>query len=185
MTRSSEHESEQGMEINAIAMLKKDHHKVARLFEDFERATEANRASIATQIFNELEVHAALEEEIFYPAVRDGVDLRSLMEEEELDEEERADDDESPDEDEESEDIIAVSVEEHHEVRNLIIQLRSMDPASKEFTELLGELREAVQDHVAEEEDLILPAAQMKLDVESLGAEMAQRRIALVSSMAA
>jgi len=183
MTNSSEQE----MEVNAVLMLKKDHQKVAQLFEDFERATEASRGSIATQIFNELEVHATLEEEIFYPAVRDGVDLASLMEEEEeedLDEDDTADD-ESLDEDDESEDIIAVSVEEHQEVRDLIMHLRSMDPASREFADLLAELREAVQDHVAEEEDLILPAAQMKLDVESLGAEMQQRRIALVSSMAA
>ena len=180
MTNSSEQE----MEVNAVLMLKKDHQKVAQLFEDFERATEASRGSIATQIFNELEVHATLEEEIFYPAVRDGVDLASVMEEEELDEDDTADD-ESPDEDDGSEDIIAVSVEEHQEVRDLIMHLRSMDPASREFADLLAELREAVQDHVAEEEDLILPAAQMKLDVESLGAEMQQRRIALVSSMAA
>ena len=172
------------MEINAVAMLRKDHQKVAQLFEEFERSTQADRRAIATQIFNELEVHATLEEEIFYPAVRDGVDLGSLMEEEEIDEDDMGDE-ESPEEDDESEDIIAVSVEEHQEVRDLIKQLRDMDPGSSEFEELLAELREAVQDHVAEEEDLILPAAQMKLDVESLGTQMEQRRIALVSSMAA
>jgi hemerythrin superfamily protein len=180
MMKASEHE----IEVNAVAMLKKDHQKVAQLFEQFERSTERDRPSIATQIFNELDVHATLEEEIFYPAVRDGVDLASLMEEEEIDEDEPADE-ESSEDDDESEDIIAVSIEEHKEVRELIKRLRNMDPASKEFAELFAELREAVQDHVAEEEDLILPAAQMKLDVESLGTEMEQRRIALVSSMAA
>jgi hemerythrin superfamily protein len=184
MTKSSEQDSQQEMEVNAVAMLKKDHQKVAQLFEEFERSPEADRASIATQIFNELEVHATLEEEIFYPAVRDGVDLGSLMEEEELDEDDAADD-ESPEEDDESEDIIAVSIEEHQEVRDLIKQLRKMDPSAKEFVEVFAELREAVQDHVAEEEDLILPAAQMKLDVETLGTQMEQRRITLVSSMAA
>jgi hemerythrin superfamily protein len=170
MMKSSEQDSEQEMEVDAVTMLKKDHQKVAQLFEEFERATEGDRPSIAIQIFNELEVHAALEEEIFYPAVRDGADLVSLMEEEELDEDDTADD-ESPEEDDD-EDIIAVSVEEHQELRDLIKQLRNMDPASKEFAELLAELREAIQDHVAEEEDLILPAAQMKLDIESLGTEM-------------
>jgi iron-sulfur cluster repair protein YtfE (RIC family) len=157
---------------------------VAQLFEEFERAAEADRRSIATQIFNELEVHATLEEEIFYPAVRDGVDIDSLMEEEidevDTDEEETVEDD-----DDESDEIIAMSFEEHQSVRDLMKQLKDMDAASVEFPDLMAELKEAVEDHVAEEEELILPAAQLTLDLESLGTQMEQRRITLVSSMAA
>jgi len=177
-------QNEQEAEVNAVAMLKKDHQKVAQLFEQLERSAEADRRSIVTQIFNELEVHTTLEEEIFYPAVHDGVDMDSLLEEEDIDESD-TEDEETIEDDDERDDMIAVSIEEHQEMRDFIKRLRDMDPACDEAKEGLAELKEAVQDHVAEEEELIFPAAELKLDLESLGIQIEQRLITLVSSAAA
>src|SRR5207245_2044942 len=62
---------------------------------------------------------------------------------------------------------------------------RAIAPQSDDYKTRFGELKEAVLDHVSEEEELIFPAARLNLDVNALGEQMQQRRIALVSSMAA
>ena len=55
--------------MNAIELLKADHAKVQELFRQYEKAGERSR-EIAEQIFTEIEIHATLEEELFYPALR-------------------------------------------------------------------------------------------------------------------
>ena len=70
-------------------------------------------------------------------------------------------------------------------VKDLIKQLKAMDAQSNDYKERFAELKEAVLDHASEEEELIFPAARLKLDLNALGNEMQQRRIALASSMAA
>jgi len=173
-------------EPNAVDMLKKDHEDVTKLFEQFERAAAADRQPIANQIFSALDIHAALEEEIFYPAVREQVDFDEVMEEEELEGGGTATEEaETEEEADESDDIIAVSYQEHQMVKDLIKQLKTMDAQSSDYKERFAELKEAVLDHASEEEELIFPAAKLKLDVNALGNEMQQRRIALASSMAA
>ena len=180
-------------DVNAVDMLKKDHQTVTDLFDQLERA-EANQCqAIATQIFNELTVHSILEEEIFYPAVREHVDFHDVLEDEEVDAEEASSDDEEDvdedmegeESDDDSDDIIAISYEEHQIVKALIEELKAMDAQSGDYKTRFGELKEAVLDHASEEEELIFPAARLKLDVIALGDQMQQRRIALVSSMAA
>jgi Hemerythrin HHE cation binding domain. len=173
-------------EPNAVDMLKKDHQDVTQLFEQCERAAAADRQPIANQIFNALDVHTILEEEIFYPAVREQVDFDEVLEEEELESEEASTEEvESEEEADESDDIIALSYQEHQMVKDLIKQLKTMDVQSSDYKERFAELKEAVLDHASEEEELIFPAARLKLDLNALGNEMQQRRIALVSSMAA
>ena len=173
-------------EPNAVDMLKKDHEDVTQLFEQFERAAAADRQPIAKQIFSALDIHATLEEEIFYPAVREQVDFDEVMEEEELEDGGTATEEvEIEEEADESDDIIAVSYQEHQMVKDLIKQLKAMDAQSNDYKERFAELKEAVLDHASEEEELIFPAARLKLDLNALGNEMQQRRIALASSMAA
>lgn len=65
---------------DAIALLKADHRKVEELFEKFENARTSNKRAIAEQICNELKVHAAIEEEIFYPAVSGEVEADTMNE---------------------------------------------------------------------------------------------------------
>jgi hemerythrin superfamily protein len=173
-------------EPNAVDMLKKDHQDVTQLFEQFEQAAAAERQPIANQIFNALDVHTILEEEIFYPAVREQVDFDEVLEEEELEGEEASTEEVESEEDaDESDDIIALSYQEHQMVKDLIKQLKTMDVQSSDYKERFAELKEAVLDHASEEEELIFPAARLKLELNALGHEMQQRRIALVSSMAA
>lgn len=173
-------------EPNAVDMLKKDHQDVTGLFEQAERASAAERQAITTQIFNALDIHSILEEEIFYPAVREQVDFDQVMEEDELEgEETSAEDVETDDEADEGEDIIAVSYQEHQMVKDLIKQLKTMDADSSDYKERFAELKDAVLDHASEEEELIFPAASLKLNLTALGKEMQQRRIALAASMAA
>ncbi|WP_447986146.1 hemerythrin domain-containing protein [Nitrospira sp. Nam74] len=177
---------------NAVDMLKKDHETVTDLFGQFERAEVGERQAIATQIFNELTLHTILEEEIFYPAVREHINFEDVIEDEEVseeasstEEEEELDEDMDVEESDDSDDIIAVSYEEHQIVKDLIQELKGMDAQSADYKTRFGELKDAVLDHVSEEEELIFPAARLKLDVNALGEQMQQRRIAVASSMAA
>src|SRR4051812_36649178 len=67
---------------NAIALLKADHNKVKGLFDDFEDAdNESEKKEICQQVIKELKLHSAIEEEIFYPAVRKQIDEEDLMDE--------------------------------------------------------------------------------------------------------
>ena len=161
---------------DAVQMIKADHQKVKALFSQIESSAQEDRRTLATQLFNELEVHALLEEEIFYPAVRDGIDLKELAGMEGAE-----DDDEA---DMEGEDIITLSYEEHRAVKDLIQEMKRMDSASPEYGERLEELKDDVLNHASEEEDVILPAAAMKLDVEALGRQMQTRKIELVAALA-
>ena len=84
----------------AIALLKKDHDTVKDLFDKFEKAEgRPAKKKIVTQALTELKIHAALEEEIFYPAVRKPV----------------------------GNDIINEADEEHHVAKVLIAELEEMD----------------------------------------------------------
>lgn len=65
---------------DAIALLKADHRKVERLFEKFESARSTAKQAIAEQICTELKVHTAIEEEIFYPALKGKIEEDSLNE---------------------------------------------------------------------------------------------------------
>ena len=72
-------------EQGAIEMLMADHKKVKKLFSDFKKlkddGSNEEKAAIVDRICNELKVHAAIEEEIFYPAVRKSIDDSDLMDE--------------------------------------------------------------------------------------------------------
>src|ERR1044071_9977272 len=60
---------------NAIAMLKSDHQKVKELFDKFEKSkNSASQAKIAASAIQELKVHATIEEELFYPSVRQQIE---------------------------------------------------------------------------------------------------------------
>lgn len=65
---------------DAIALLKADHRKVEELFEKFETARSGSKQAIAEQICNELKIHTAIEEEIFYPALKGKIEDDTLNE---------------------------------------------------------------------------------------------------------
>lgn len=143
-----------------IALLKEDHDKVKKLFDEFEQATnKRSKHRIAREALVELEVHAGIEEEIFYPAFQ------------------------AESEAEESESIVIEAEEEHHVVHVLIEELKSMpDDDEGRFEAKFTVLAENVRHHIKEEEDEMLPKAKKlgKERLQELGAEMASRKQELV-----
>jgi hypothetical protein len=137
----------------AIAILKKDHDVVKDLFEKFEKADAlAQKEKIIAKAVHELKIHAAIEEEIFYPAVRKQVET----------------------------DMMNEADEEHHVARVLIAELdsgrRDNDHRHAKFTVLA----ENVRHHIKEEENELLPKAKaLDIDFMALGQLMLDRKAAL------
>jgi hypothetical protein len=135
---------------HAISILMKDHDKVKDLFDKFESAgSTAEKERIIREAVTELKIHAVIEEEIFYPAVRKAV----------------------------GSDIMNEADEEHHVARLLIAELdrdgRGNDHRNAKFTVLA----ESVRHHIKEEEGEMLPKSkQMDIDFEALGRRMLQRK---------
>jgi hypothetical protein len=191
---------------DAIQLLKADHKQVRKLFEQFHGASDDEKGSIASRLFTELDIHSKLEEELFYPAVQskleslgyetqgNGLDVTDDGEidpesESGLDEIDGAELEELDDEEEEEaeSEIITAAYDSHSMVKDLIQQLRTLDPKSSDYRDLLTELEDAVIEHVTEEEDAILPLAAAQLDVQTLGMTMQRRKddLSSQSSLAA
>lgn len=145
----------------ATRMIRMDHAYVMAQFHKLEPGTQHTvRAAIVRSICNALEIHAQLEEEIFYPALRS-----AGMSSPELEK----------------------SVPEHDEMRSLIDQLRSAEEASDEQCEALNKLMNAVMHHVADEETKLLPMAEQQMAPEvlaDLGARMTRRRMEIAKPRA-
>lgn len=115
----------QGEFTDAIALLKADHRKVEDLFEQFEKASAASsKQKICHQICVELKIHATIEEEIFYPA------LRGKIEDDTLDE----------------------AYVEHDGAKVLINDLESSGPDADFYDAKVKVLSEEIKHHVKEEE---------------------------------
>lgn len=152
--------------MNALDLLKSDHDTVRTMFEEFRSAHESDdtetMARICEDVFAELEVHTAIEEEIFYPAVRraGGEDLGETTDE---------------------------SVEEHHVVDLLMAEIRGLDAGDDAFVAKMTVLMENVEHHASEEEDEMFPQVRQLLDeqrLEELGAELEQAKAShILSSM--
>lgn len=144
----------------AIMMLKQDHERVKDLFKRFEKADEAGDEqkckAIADKALQELRVHATVEEELFYPAVRQQID----------------------DED----GIMDEADEEHHAAKVLIAELELMSGSEEHYRAKFLVLAEMVQHHIKEEEGLMFrEAAGTEIDFEALGERMAARKAELES----
>jgi hypothetical protein len=110
---------------DAIALLKADHRKVEELFEKYEGATgEATKKKLATQICNELKIHAMIEEEIFYPAVRGKVE----------------------------DDLMDEAYVEHDGAKVLINDIMAGNPGDDFYDAKVTVLSEEIKHHVKEEE---------------------------------
>ena len=146
--------------VDPIAMLKADHDEVKALFDKFESAKSAPpKIKAARQAIMELKIHAAIEEEIFYPAFGEH--------------------------EKQSEDILLESEEEHHVQHVLIGELDGMDDDAEHFDAKFTVLAENVRHHIQEEETEMLPkAAKMPAEVlADLGEKMKERKEALKKEM--
>ena len=137
--------------MNAFELLKKDHKKVSDLFKQLEDTTERavkTREELFTKLKQELEIHARIEEQIFYPAIKEA---------------------------EETREITLEAIEEHNVVKQLLSELESTPVEDEVWTAKLTVLKENVEHHVEEEEGEMFKDAQKVLSaeqVEELGARM-------------
>ena len=144
---------------DATALLKADHKLVASLFADYE-ATNSNskKKQLVAQICKELSIHAQVEEEIFYPAVQ-----KALKDHE----------------------MVPEATVEHATLKELIAQIKDIEPDGDMFDAKVKVLSEYVTHHVKEEEGEMFPEAKnTKLDLLELGAQMAERKIQLSNKYA-
>lgn len=138
-------------------MIRFDHSHVMVTFHQYTRdKSPAVRKALAETICDALEIHATLEEEIFYPVMRT-----------------------QPHDDK----VMDKSEPEHDEMRRVIAAIRATDPKSPRYDELVFELMRDVVHHVADEETVLLPEAERDLTkdrLSELGTTMTRRRLELL-----
>jgi hemerythrin superfamily protein len=84
--------------------------------------------------------------------------------------------------DEEPDDALATAYDDHQAVKQMILQLRSMEAGGEDFDRMMAELQSLVLNHVEEEEEVIFPEARLALDIDLLGRAMQQRKQELLAS---
>jgi hypothetical protein len=142
---------------DAIALLKADHRKVEDLFEQFESAKPASQAKIAQQICNELKIHTMIEEEIFYPALRDKIE----------------------------EDTLNEAYVEHDGAKVLVNDIMASSPEDDYFEAKVKVLSEEIKHHVREEEmpkeGMFAQAREAGVDLVALRDQLLARKEELLS----
>jgi hemerythrin superfamily protein len=142
-------------------MIRFDHSHVMVTFHQYSRDKRPSvKKALAETICDALEIHATLEEEIFYPAMRPKAHDQRVMEK---------------------------SEPEHDEMRTVIAQIRRTDPKSPRYDELVFELMRDVVHHVADEETVLLPEAEQTMTkdrLSELGGQMNVRRLQLLAPKA-
>jgi len=134
--------------MNVFELLKNDHEKVSRIFEQLESAPASDASSrrqLFVQLKQELDLHTHAEETIFYPVLKQAAATREIT----LD-----------------------AYEEHQEVKNLLAELEGLPMDDEEWQDILVELRENVEHHVEVEENEMFEQAREILSpaqIEELG----------------
>jgi hemerythrin-like domain-containing protein len=146
---------------DAITLLKDDHAKVSKMFEQYDKLGDkalAKKEALSKKICKELKIHTQIEEEIFYPATREAL----------------------PKED----DLLDEAQVEHDGAKGLIAQLESMKPGDDLYDAKVTVLSEYIKHHVKEEqEDMFPKVRKTKLDLKELGMRMAFRKAELAKQL--
>ena len=132
--------------MDALTLLKQDHKTVNALFRKYEKLGDrafVSKREVVDQIIEELSVHAVIEEQVFYPAVK-GIS-------------------------EDLKDHVLESLEEHHVVKWVLDELVSLDPEHERFDAKVTVLIENVRHHVKEEETEFFPEVREVLGRKVLG----------------
>jgi hemerythrin superfamily protein len=139
--------------MNAIDLLKKQHKEVKALFKKIEKTENGRqRRQLMDQVVTALEGHAAIEEEMFYPAVRE-LDTKK------------------------AEEMVDEAYEEHHVVKLVLRELPEVDPDDERFEAKMTVLSELVEHHADEEEKEMFKTAKKlgKEQLDELGMRMEER----------
>lgn len=148
--------------MHALDLLKDDHRTVKDLFEKV-RSTESDekKLELFAKIKEEIDVHTHIEEEIFYPAVKEAESL---------------------------EDIVAEGVEEHHQADVLMREIEALSLGSDKLDPKLKVLMESVEHHIREEEEEMFPKVREEFsgaELEDLGKDLKQEKQKFKKSMGA
>jgi predicted nucleic acid-binding protein len=145
----------EGDGMNAIELLTDDHARLKKLMKRLEDTSDTairTREDLFTTIRNELTVHELVEEELFYPALKEHPRAR---------------------------DIVLEGYEEHHVVDVLLAEMTNLPFDDEAWAAKFTVMRENVEHHVEEEEDDMFKKARAVFDrseLEMLGAAMAARK---------
>jgi hypothetical protein len=139
--------------MNATTLLKQQHKEVRDLFKKIGKTEEAEpRRRLLEEIGNALKGHTTIEEEIFYPAVRDTGTAKA-------------------------EEMVDEAFEEHHVVDLVLAELPNIDPEDERFAAKMTVLSELVDHHAKEEEKEMFKLAQKlgRAELVELGKRMESR----------
>ena len=144
---------------DAIAMLKADHVAVSNMFAEYEKSRSvAKKRDLVAEICTALSVHAQIEEEIFYPAVK--AKLKDKL-------------------------LVPEATVEHASLKDLIAQIEGVEPDGEMFDAKVKVLSEYVKHHVKEEQNEMFPKAKAStLDMVELGTRMSERKADLMAQAA-
>jgi len=141
--------------MNAFQLLKEDHQKVDGIFQQLEPTTERaekTRQELFDRLRLELEIHAQIEEKIFYPAIKQAAETRAITLE---------------------------GYEEHRVVKTLLRELEGLEVTDEQWTAKLKVLKENVEHHVEEEENEMFQKARNVLtedEIRQLGERMMEMK---------
>ena len=126
---------------DALRLLQSDHERVRALFEDFDALSESaldEQQTLASEILDALTVHAFIEEQVLYPAVRKANETLK--------------------------DEVLESLEEHHAMKVMIAEINEMSPEDERFRAKVTVLKEEVLHHVEEEEQEMFPRVRKAMN---------------------
>jgi hypothetical protein len=163
---ASANAAKNGASQDAIALLKADHREVSDMFEEFEGLSDRSRVSkkkLADKICKALIAHTTIEEEIFYPAVREALQGK----------------------DDEADDMMDEAIVEHAAAKDLIKQILEMQPDEDLYDAKVKVLSEEIEHHVKEEEEEMFKEVteETDLDLVALGQEMALRKQEVLATL--
>jgi hypothetical protein len=150
--------------MNALKLLKQDHDEVKSMLSDLESTTERaekTRTEGLATLKAELEVHEAIEEEIFYPALKDHPKTKDLALE---------------------------GYEEHHVVDMVMAEIEGVEPSDETWMAKFTVMKENLEHHIEEEEGEMFDQAEKVFDddeLEELGDRMQARKEELKSTSSA
>ena len=150
-----EHSRMPGSE-DPTGMLEHDHREVEQYLAEFEKGGDKQKKQALKDVEEELQNHMKLEEEIFYPAIKNKIKDGQLVDE---------------------------GIKEHNEIKKMLRAISKMEPLGKETAEKVREMKKENQHHVKEEEEKMFPEVKkvMKLDeLSQLGQKMMIRKQEMV-----
>lgn len=147
---------------NAISLLKADHRMVEELFSQIESSRNAEEiAELLVAVQTALSVHARIEEEVFYPAIREAIGG-----------------------DRDGADLLNEAAIEHGSLKHCMVDISTTSDNDQFYRARIKVLKEYVNHHVKEEEEKLMPLAEASgVDLDALGSVLAERRETLLAAL--